>query len=139
MAALEAHIAALTRQNVELLLQNPKQSHSEINREEHNSWDYHENNYYEVDSQEGDPPRIHNDEVNFRMSQGGDAGYLDRKVADLEKKCASMAQEIERKDKGKAAMVDRLLMAPVHHSPDGWLIIICLRCSKSPRSKVIPG
>lgn len=35
---------------------------------------------------------------------------MGRKVVDLEKKCTSMAHEMERKDKGKATMVDRLLM-----------------------------
>ncbi len=35
---------------------------------------------------------------------------MDRKVADLERNCASMAREMERKDKGKAAAMDRLLM-----------------------------
>jgi hypothetical protein len=67
-------------------------------------------NFYEEDRQEGEPLGIHDDGVNFKMNQGGDVGYLDRKVIDLEKKCASMAQEMERKDKGKAGMVDRLLM-----------------------------
>jgi hypothetical protein len=35
---------------------------------------------------------------------------LERKVADLEKKCSGMARDMERKDKGKAAIVDMLLM-----------------------------
>jgi hypothetical protein len=33
-----------------------------------------------------------------------------RKIVDFEKKCVDMARGMERKDKGRAAMVDRLLM-----------------------------
>jgi hypothetical protein len=35
---------------------------------------------------------------------------LDRKVVELERRCANMAREMEKKDKGKAVAVDRLLM-----------------------------
>lgn len=53
---------------------------------------------------------IHYDEVNLRRAPIRDAENLDRKVAKLERRCANMAREMERKDNGKAAAVDRHLM-----------------------------
>jgi hypothetical protein len=101
------------------LQSNSQQSHPEINREEQreeehnnraNSRDHYEDNFYGEDRRESKPPVVYKDKINFKRDQGGDAGYLDKKIAELERKCASMAQEMERKDKGKATVVDKLLM-----------------------------
>jgi hypothetical protein len=53
---------------------------------------------------------VHHDGINLGRDQGGDTRCLDRKVADLERKYASMAWEMERKKKGKAVVVEMLLM-----------------------------
>ncbi len=60
--------------------------------------------------------RSHYDKDNRRRGLGGAAisfawlpDNLDRKVAELEMRCAKMAQKMEKKDKGKAAAVARLL------------------------------
>lgn len=50
---------------------------------------------------------MHYDERNQRRGPVGDAANLDRKVAEQERRCA---REMEKKDKGKAAAVDRLFM-----------------------------
>jgi hypothetical protein len=53
MGELEAQIASLMRQDVELLLRIPKKSHFETNREEHNTHtdgrDCHKNKFEEED------------------------------------------------------------------------------------------
>jgi hypothetical protein len=55
--------------------------------------------------------------INLQRDRGEDARDLGRKVADLEKKCANMAREMERKDKLKAAMVDKLLLGTITPFP----------------------
>lgn len=57
---------------------------------------------------------VRNERINFRRDQLGEVEYLDRKIVDLERNCVSMAQEMELKDKGKVAAIDRLC------SLSGW-------------------
>jgi hypothetical protein len=80
---------------------------------------------------------VHDDVINFRRDQGGDARYSNRKITDFKRKCAKMGQEMERKDNGKSVAVDRLLMVPILLSPGGWMTIAFLRSSKFLRSKAM--
>jgi hypothetical protein len=48
--------------------------------------------------------------INLWRDRGEDARDLGRKIVDLKRKCANMAREMEKKDKGKTIVVDRLFL-----------------------------
>jgi hypothetical protein len=81
----------------------------------HDHWvdDHREDNFQEHNHQEDNNQERENKEVNFRRDQCEDAVDLSRIVADLERRCTYVAQEMERKDKSKAAVLDKLLLDTV--------------------------
>jgi len=135
---LETQVALLTRQNTEPLVWIPEQSQSEVNREvvkEHcrwvNNWTHCEGYLDREDCWESEPPELHNRGANVRRGlEGATISFtwlpdnLDRKIASLERQCATMAQEMEWKDKGKAVAVGSW-RDPISRSPDGWLGTWC--------------
>jgi hypothetical protein len=88
ITALEAQIESLTQRNAELLRRRPEQPNPEINRDEREEEDHNSNtNPRREDDRQGD---------------------LSRVIAELEIRCTYM--EMERKDKSRSVMVDKLLM-----------------------------
>jgi hypothetical protein len=98
IAVLEAQIESLTQRNAELLQKRPGQLHPEMNRHEHQ-----EDNFREVHPQE-----LRNKRPDPHGYQKEDAGDLSRVIAELERRCTYM--EMERKDKSRSVVVDKLLM-----------------------------
>jgi hypothetical protein len=45
-----------------------------------------------------------------REETTGDAGDLGKIIANLERKCTYIARDMEKRDKGKIAVVDKLLL-----------------------------
>jgi hypothetical protein len=88
IAALEAQIESLTQRNAELLPRRPEQPNPEMNRDEREEEDHNSNtNPRREDDRQGD---------------------LSRVIAELERRCTYM--EMERKDKSRSIVVDKLLM-----------------------------
>jgi hypothetical protein len=88
IAALKAQIESLTQWNAELLRRRPEQPNPEMNRDEREEEDHNSNtNPRREDDRQGD---------------------LSRVIAELERRCTYM--EMERKDKSRSIVVDKLLM-----------------------------
>jgi hypothetical protein len=87
IAALEAQIESLTQRNAELLRRRPKQPNPEMNRDEREEEDHNNTNPRREDDRQGD---------------------LSRVIAELERRYTYM--EMERKDKSRSIIVDKLLM-----------------------------
>jgi hypothetical protein len=88
IAALETQIESLTQQNAELLRRRPGQPNPEMNMDEREEEDHNSNtNPRREDDRQGD---------------------LSRVIAELERRCTYM--EMERKDKSRSVVVDKLLM-----------------------------
>jgi len=109
IAALEAQIKSLTQWNAELLQRRLGQPHPEMNRDDHeeecNSHtdghghredDHQEDNFWEVNPRE------------LRNRRPDPNRDLSRVLAELERRWTYM--EMERKNKSKYAVVDKLLM-----------------------------
>jgi hypothetical protein len=85
---LEAQIESLTQQNAKLLCKIPGQPNPEMTRDEREEEDHNSNtNPRREDDRQGD---------------------LSRVIAELERRCTYM--EMERKDKSRSVVVDKLLM-----------------------------
>jgi hypothetical protein len=88
IAALEAQIESLTQWNAELLWRRPEQPNPEMNRDVREEEDHNSNtNPWREDDRQGD---------------------LSRVIAELERRCTYM--EMERKEKSRSIVVDKLLM-----------------------------
>jgi hypothetical protein len=92
MATLEAQIAFLMQQNVELLLQAPGQFQTKINHEERNSRANSRNNNPHGDHRQySRPSKLQDSGANERRGSKDDDNDLNRKITNLERQCASMA------------------------------------------------
>jgi hypothetical protein len=122
IAALEAQIETLTQHNAKLLPRRPGQSHLEENRDGHeeeqrnNHTDAHsrrEEDHREDDHQEDNFWKVNPRELRIRRpdrhgDQWEDAGDLSKVIAELKRMCTYM--EMERKEKNRSMVVDKLLM-----------------------------
>jgi len=88
IAALEAQIESLTQRNAELLGRRLEQPNPKMNRDEREEED-------------------HNSNINPRREDDRQ-GDLSRVIAELERRCTYM--EMERKDKSRSVVLDKLLM-----------------------------
>lgn len=74
-----------------------------------NSRTYHDDYPHSNNRQDNEFLELQDSGADRRRDPRGDGNDLNRKISNLERQCASMAREIERKDKSKIAAVDRIL------------------------------